>query len=77
MTMVVRFLDTMPRDQCPLHGSVSAEDRHKSRAGHCLNCGACIYAFSGREWVPGAAALPVVSPALVAAPRNGVSQVLL
>ena len=47
--MVGRFLDTMPRDQCPLHGSVSAEDRHKARVGHCLNCGACIYAFSGRE----------------------------
>ena len=48
--MVGRFLDTMPRDQCPLHGNVSAEDRHQARAGHCLNCGACIYAFSGREW---------------------------
>ena len=59
--MVGRFLDIMPRDQCPLHGSVSAEDRHQASAGHCLNCGACIYAFSrSRVGAPGAVALPVV-----------------
>ena len=48
--MIARFMDAMSRDGCPIHGEIDESDRQRARAGHCTNCGACIYAFNGREW---------------------------